>query len=82
MTQEIMPHGSENQPQPQHQSRGGLLAYFKDSWTELHKVVWPKRSDAVRMTFFVMVFVAVFALFIYGVDMLITWLFNMVLVKG
>lgn len=81
MTQETSPHDSENQIQPV-KERGGLFAYFKASVGELKKVVWPKRPDAVRMTFFVVVFVAVFALFIYGVDTLITWLFNIVLVKG
>lgn len=47
----------------------------------LKKVVWPKRPEAVRMTMFVMVFVAVFGTFIYGVDSLISLLFNFILVK-
>lgn len=81
MTQETAPHDSDN-PAEGAAERGGLLAYFKASWGELKKVVWPKRPDAVRMTFFVIVFVAVSALFIYAVDTVITWLFNMALVKG
>lgn len=59
-----------------------LIRYVKESTTEIKKVVWPKRPDTMRMTFFVLVFVAVSALFIYGVDSLITLLFNTLLVKG
>lgn len=81
MTQETSPNDSENPIQDVKESRG-LFVYFKSSWGELKKVVWPKRPDAVRMTLFVIVFVAVFALFIYGVDTLIAWLLNIVLVKG
>ncbi|QMT34474.1 preprotein translocase subunit SecE [Conchiformibius steedae DSM 2580] len=59
-----------------------LLRYIKESTAEVKKVVWPKRPDAVRMTMFVVLFVAVFAVFIYGVDTLISLLFNAVLLKG
>lgn len=59
-----------------------LLIYIKESTQEFKKVVWPKRPDAVRMTFFVVLFVAVFAVFIYGVDSLINLLFNAVVAKG
>ena len=27
--------------------REGLLSYFKNSWSEFKKVVWPTRGDAV-----------------------------------
>lgn len=59
-----------------------LFKYIKESFTEVKKVVWPKRPDAMRMTFFVLVFVAIFSLFIYGVDSLISLLFNFLVVKG
>lgn len=59
-----------------------LIIYVKESTQEFKKVVWPKRPDAVRMTFFVVLFVAVFAVFIYGVDSLINLLFNAVVAKG
>lgn len=58
-----------------------FLNYLKDSVIEIKKVVWPKRSDAIKMTVFVMFFVMVFALFIYGIDMVIAYLFNILLVK-
>lgn len=58
-----------------------LIAYMRDSVAEFKKVVWPPRKDAVRMTFFVVIFVAVLSLFIYAVDSLISWLFFDLLLK-
>lgn len=67
----------------EHEKQGGfkLFRYIKESTVEFKKVVWPKRPDAVRMTGFVLVFVAIFSLFIYGVDSVISLLFNFILVK-
>lgn len=59
-----------------------LGRYFKDSVSEFKKVVWPKREDAVKTTMFVIAFVAVFVVYIYGVDTIISYLFNAVLLKG
>lgn len=68
------------------EKKGSVVArfskYIKDSISEFKKVVWPKRPDAVKMTMFVIAFVAVFAVFIYGVDTVISYLFNAVLVRG
>lgn len=59
-----------------------LLVYFKESWGELGKVVWPERGDTLKKTFFVLMFSMAFTLFIYGVDSVISLLFNMILVRG
>ena len=59
----------------------GLSAYVKDSTAELRKVVWPDRAETARMTLFVLAFVSVLALFIWGADSLISWLFFDVLMK-
>lgn len=61
--------------------RTGLFSYFRLSWVEFKKVVWPERNDAVRMTLFVIVFVAILSAFIYAADTLISWLFFDVLLK-
>ena len=61
--------------------REGLLSYFKNSWSEFKKVVWPTRDDAVKMTIFVVIFVAILAVFIYAADSAISWLFFDVLLK-
>jgi preprotein translocase subunit SecE len=58
-----------------------LVRYVRDSVAEFKKVVWPPRKDAMRMTMFVVAFVAVLALFIYAADSLISWLFYDVLLK-
>lgn len=65
------------------EKQGGFkfFRYVKESTAEFKKVVWPKRPDAVRMTGFVLAFVAVFGVFIYGVDSVISLLFNFILVK-
>lgn len=68
----------ENKTVPQ---REGLFAYFRNSWVEFKKVVWPTRDDAVKMTVFVVIFVAVLAAFIYAVDTAISWLFFDLLLK-
>lgn len=52
-----------------------FIAYVKSAFAELKKVVWPPRQEALRMTGFVIVFVAILSLFIYGVDTIISWLF-------
>lgn len=61
--------------------REGLFAYFRNSWVEFKKVVWPARDDAMKMTVFVVIFVAVLAAFIYAVDTVISWLFFDLLMK-
>lgn len=58
-----------------------LFDYVRDSIREVKKVVWPERSYTLRMTVFVVIFVAVLAAFIYGVDTLISWLFFDLLLK-
>lgn len=52
-----------------------LTSYIRDSVTEIKKVVWPERSDAIKQTLFVAFFVMILALFIWLVDGGITWLF-------
>ncbi len=58
-----------------------LIAYIRDSVTEFKKVVWPKRSEANRMTILVVVFVSILALFIYFVDSLVSWVFFDVILR-
>ncbi|WP_274572538.1 preprotein translocase subunit SecE [Neisseria leonii] len=60
---------------------GRFGRYVRESVKEVKKVVWPERSYTLRMTMFVVAFVTVLAVFIYGVDTLISWLFFDVLMK-
>ncbi|WP_066570382.1 preprotein translocase subunit SecE [Snodgrassella sp. CFCC 13594] len=58
-----------------------LTSYVRESVVEAKKVVWPERNETLRMTLFVIVFVAILALFIWGVDSLISWLFFDIFMK-
>lgn len=58
-----------------------LITYIRDSISEFKKVVWPTRNNAFRMTIFVIIFVAILAVFIYMADSIISWLFYDVLLK-
>lgn len=58
-----------------------LVLYIKASIVEFKKVVWPVRKDSLRMTLFVVIFVAILSLFIYAADSLISWLFFDLLLK-
>ena len=52
-----------------------LLAFGRDSWREVKKVVWPTRKEAVQMTAYVFAFVVVMALFLWVTDKTIAWVF-------
>lgn len=58
-----------------------LSEYISASVKEVKKVVWPERAYTIRMTLFVVVFVAIMAVFIYIVDAAISWLFFDLLLK-
>ena len=66
---------------PATEKREGLFAYFRGSWAEFKKVVWPTREEAVKMTVFVVIFVAILAAFLYVVDSAVSWLFFDVLLN-
>lgn len=52
-----------------------FIAYARDSVNESKKVVWPSRKEAIQMTVVVFGFVVVLALFLWVVDLGISWLF-------
>ena len=52
-----------------------LVAFGRDAWREVKKVVWPARKEAVQMTAYVFVFVLVMALFLWLTDKTLEWLF-------
>ena len=45
-----------------------FLAFGRDSWREVKKVVWPTRKEAIQMTAYVFAFVVVMALFLWLTD--------------
>jgi preprotein translocase subunit SecE len=57
-----------------------LVAYGRDSWREVGKVVWPTRKEAMQMTGYVFAFVFVMALFLWLTDKTLEWvLYDLVL---
>jgi len=51
-----------------------FIAYAKDSWYEVKKVVWPTRKETSQMTLVVFGFVLIMSLFLWFADKLIEWL--------
>ncbi len=51
----------------------------KQSRTEIRKVVWPTRQEAVQTTLVVVGFVLLVALILWGLDSLLGWLVSLVI---
>ena len=57
-----------------------LIAFGRDAYREVLKVVWPTRSEAMQMTGYVFAFVVVMALFLWITDKTVEWvLYDLIL---
>ena len=57
-----------------------LIAFGRDSYREVMKVVWPTAQEAMTMTGYVFAFVTVMALFLWLVDKTVQWaLYDLIL---
>ncbi len=56
--------------------------YIRDVIAELKKVTWPTRDELKGSTITVLVFSAISALFVFGVDTLLSLLVQFVLGRG
>lgn len=57
-----------------------LVAFGRDSWREVQKVVWPTRKEALQTTAFVFAFAVIMALFLWMTDKALEWvLYDLVL---
>jgi len=52
-----------------------FVAFGRDAWREVKKVVWPARKEAVQMTAYVFAFVVIMALFLWLADKTLEWVF-------
>ena len=52
-----------------------LVAFGRDSWREVKKVVWPARKEAMQMTDYVFAFVAIMSIFLWATDKTLEWVF-------
>lgn len=57
-----------------------LIAFGRDSWREVGKVVWPTRKETTQMTLYVFLFVITMALFLWLTDKTLEWvLYDLIL---
>ena len=57
-----------------------FVAFGRDSWKEVKKVVWPTRKESIQMTAYVVGFCVVMALFLWTTDKTLEWvLYDLVL---
>ncbi len=56
-----------------------LFRYLRDSWHELRQVRWPNRKATWKMVLAVLVYTALFVIIISLLDLLFSWLFNLIL---
>jgi preprotein translocase subunit SecE len=52
-----------------------LVAFGRDAWREVRKVVWPARKEAIQITAYVFGFVLIMAVFLWLTDKTLEWLF-------
>jgi preprotein translocase subunit SecE len=52
-----------------------LLAFGRDAWREVRKVVWPARKEAIQITAYVFGFVLIMAIFLWLTDKTLEWAF-------
>jgi preprotein translocase subunit SecE len=57
-----------------------LIGFGRESWREMHKVVWPTRKESMQMTAYVFGFVLLMALFLWLTDKSLEWvLYDLIL---
>ena len=52
-----------------------FIAFGRDAWREVRKVVWPTRKEAIQITAYVFGFVLIMAMFLWLTDKSLEWLF-------
>ena len=52
-----------------------FVAFGRDAWREVKKVVWPTRKEAIQMTAYVFAFVAIMSIFLWATDKTLEWVF-------
>jgi len=57
-----------------------FVAFGRDSWKEVKKVVWPARKESIQMTGYVIAFCAIMAVFLWTTDKTLEWaLYDLIL---
>ena len=65
-------------------TRSGVKAwsFIKGSQTEMRKVTWPTRPEAMQMTMIVMVVLVIVSLVLWGIDGVFLWLVGLLTGQG
>ncbi len=56
-----------------------MMKYFKSSYDELKKVVWPERQEVLKIGLSIVLFVSILAAFMWMVDGFFSWVVYKVL---
>ncbi|BEU94811.1 preprotein translocase subunit SecE [Acidovorax sp. DW039] len=57
-----------------------FVAFARDAWREVKKVVWPTRKETLQITAYVFAFVVIMALFLWFTDKTLEWvLYDLIL---
>jgi len=59
-----------------------ILRYFRQTWTELHKVHWPTRREATNLTLIVLAVTVAMSAFLGVVDWLSALFFSLLIGAG
>jgi len=59
-------------------AKNAIVTYFRGVKTEWGKITWPEKNQVIVETFFVVVIVFVFTLFIFFADKVFEWLLSFV----
>ncbi|MDN3519876.1 preprotein translocase subunit SecE [Aquisalimonas lutea] len=59
-----------------------LWRFLQDARTEVRKVVWPTRQETVQTTIIVLIVVILVAIFLWLLDMLLSWGFQQIILPG
>jgi preprotein translocase subunit SecE len=58
--------------------RGGIIAFFRESWRELERVHWPLRKEVTDYTVACLLTCLVLALLIWGFDVGVSKLMSLI----
>ena len=57
-----------------------VINFFKGVKSEMGKVTWPSKKNMVKYTIASLVFIIFFALFFYGIEVVMAWLKSIIVV--
>ena len=57
----------------------GIWTLIKEARTEIRRVVWPSNQETTQTTLVVLVIVLVFALILWGLDSLLSWIVSSII---